>query len=156
MNYLEEFFGQFAFRVIGWWWDRINNPKIQRFCANRIIPPNETTKYINNTKIFIEINREFSTMNSQNIVPLTPGRGFIAPACKRFQLIDNSRENLKNFFKIDSEIKIFENVEDLKNKIYHYLKNDKERNEIEENSYIRSKEHTPQKRIQEIIRICEQ
>jgi len=151
---LENIFDKYDFKVIGWWWDRLKNKKVRDLCINKFLSPKEVSKYINNTKIVIEINRDLSTMNSRNVIPLTPGRCFNAAAIGKFQLIDNTRKNLKNFFDIGNEIITFNDVEDLKNKIEYYMDHEDERQEIEQKSFIKNKDnHTIDYRLLEIKKI---
>ena len=154
VDQLEDLFSKYNFKVIGWWWEKLKNKKVRDLCINKFLSPLEMSQYINNTKIVIEINRDLSTMNHKNIKPLTPGRCFNAAAAKKFQLIDDTRENLKNIFNKNNEIITYENVEDLKNKIDYYMEHEEERQMIETNAYDRfKKEHTINKRILEIKRV---
>tara|TARA_Y100000310_G_scaffold221576_1_gene223169 strand:- start:24637 stop:26313 length:1677 start_codon:yes stop_codon:yes gene_type:complete len=85
-------------------------------------------KIINQTKINLALSR-----NTLGVLHFK-GRVFELPACKSFTLVDYFKEYLK-YFKKDKEIVMFKNKKDLLKKINYYLKNEKEREKITNNSY---------------------
>lgn len=95
----------------------------------------EMIKMINQSKI----NLAFS--KNKEGIPHFKGRVNVFAACKSFSLVDYFDGYLK-FFKNNKEIVMFKNNQDLLNKINYYLKYEKEREKIAENSYKRIiKEH---------------
>ena len=146
-------FYDYHFTVIGWWWDRLENGGLKKFCTNKIIEPKEAAKFINGTKILIEHNRDYSTMNHRDIKPFCLGRGFNGAACGTFQLIDSSRKHLHNFFGKDSEIATYKDSADLNSKIHYYMENQEERDRIAKGGFERSKEHSLVRRLHELMRV---
>ena len=61
-------------------------------------------------------------------------RAFEIPACKSFQLCKKIHF-IENYFKENYDIILFEDIPDMKNKIDFFLKNEKERNKVIENSF---------------------
>jgi spore maturation protein CgeB len=123
---------------------------------NQLTPPDEIVKYYNGAKININIHRSSNdtsaVFNSRNIPAETPNnRTFDIAACNSFQLCE-LRNNLKEFYTIDTEIKTFNNIIDLKEKIEFYLSRETERKIIAKRANIRTlKEHTFLNRVKEII-----
>jgi spore maturation protein CgeB len=79
-------------------------------------------------------------------------RTFDIPACGAFEIVDY-KKNVEAHFKIDEEIVTFNNIDELKNKIDYYLKNDELRKSIS----VRGKqkvlsEHTWVHRVQEVLK----
>tara|TARA_Y100000034_G_scaffold20722_2_gene23730 strand:- start:2038 stop:3714 length:1677 start_codon:yes stop_codon:yes gene_type:complete len=85
-------------------------------------------KVINQTKINLALSK-----NTLGVLHFK-GRVFELPACKSFTLVDYFSGYMK-FFKKDKEIVMFKNENDLLEKINYYLKNEKEREKIADNSY---------------------
>jgi len=80
------------------------------------------------------------------------GRVFEIPGSGGFLLTENV-ENLGEYYEDGKEIVIFENKKDLLEKIKYYLENDKIRNEIAYNGYVKTiREHTYEARFNEIFR----
>lgn len=76
-------------------------------------------------------------------------RTFEIPGCGAFQLAN--RVDSKWFTK-GNEVVSFKSIDDLKKKISYYLKNEKKRNEIVENGYLRAhKEHTYEKHFKKLL-----
>jgi spore maturation protein CgeB len=70
------------------------------------------------------------------------GRSFEIPGCGGFQL-SGSAEDLNHYYEIDKEIVCFEDVDDLREKVYYYLSNEDERAAIAQAGYQRTlREHT--------------
>ncbi len=79
------------------------------------------------------------------------GRSFEIPGCGGFQL-SGSAEDLDNYYEIGKEIVCFEDVDDLREKIYYYLSNEDERTTIAQAGYQRTlREHTYAHRFADIF-----
>lgn len=79
-------------------------------------------------------------------------RTFETTGCKTL-LVTNYTEGLESLFKINEDIIVYENKDDLIDKIKYYLDNETERNLISNNGYITSKNnHTYEKRISDFIK----
>lgn len=69
-------------------------------------------------------------------------------------LITDSKKNMDEFFKTDSEVVTYKSAEDLIAKIKYYLKNEKERLKIAKSGQKRTlKDHTYKKRMRELDKI---
>jgi len=119
------------------------------------IPVSELVKYYCGAKIILIGNRDFDPGNDQKHLGIKSqaiGRVFQETACKQLVLVDNTRPNLKDHFKIGEEIDVFNSDEELRSKILYYLKNEDEREAIAEAGYQRTmKENTYQHRMQTLV-----
>jgi spore maturation protein CgeB len=143
------------FIIIGKRWSKLKNyNKLKPFIIDITIPPKEVVKYYNGTKIVLNIHRGHNDVkkNHLNLPAYTPNnRTFDIAACSSFQLC-NYREELNNMYKIGDEIVCYSTLEDLKDKINEYLKNDQNRKRISSNALRRTlEEHTYEKRLQYLI-----
>lgn len=78
-------------------------------------------------------------------------RTFDIPACGAFEMVDYKKK-VEKHFKIDKEIVAFRNINELKNKIDFYLKNDDLRKNIAERGKQRVlSEHTWRHRVNDVI-----
>ena len=108
------------------------------------ISPEEIFKHYSNAKIGINVNHE------QSITGVN-GRTFELCGFGVFQLTD-FRKDLINLYNIGEEVVVYENIDDLENKIVYYLKNDVEREKIAVAGMKRTiKDHTYQKRMNYVI-----
>ena len=83
--------------------------------------------------------------------PQIKGRNFEIPGSGGFLLTQNA-DNLGEYFIPGSEIAVFSDLNDLKDKIKYYLSNDKEREDIRLAGYQRAiRDHTYEKRFLEIF-----
>lgn len=146
-------------KIIGQWWEKLrcfNYIKDKVF--PHIITDEEAAKYYSNAKINLNIHRSFDDktlgLNSQNIKAVSPNnRIFDISAAGGFQITDY-REDLDRFYKIGEEIVVYNNINDLIDKIDYYLGHDEERKRIAENAYQRTiKEHLFTNRLSKILEI---
>jgi hypothetical protein len=80
-------------------------------------------------------------------------RTFETCGCKTF-LLTNYTPNLEKLFEIDKEVVIYNNLNEIDEKVKYYLENDSERNKIAEAGYLRVKnEHTYYHRAKKLIEI---
>lgn len=80
------------------------------------------------------------------------GRMFEITCCGGFLLTDNA-ENLGDYFKDKKEIVVFDNLEELVEKVKYYLRHSKEREVIARAGYKRAvREHTYERRFTEIFK----
>lgn len=108
------------------------------------ISPEEIFKHYSNAKIGININHK------QSITGVN-GRTFELCGFQLFQLTD-FRKDLIKLYNIGEELVVYENMDDLENKVAYYLKNDTEREKIAAAGMIRTiKDHTYQKRMKYVI-----
>ena len=108
------------------------------------ISPEEIFKHYSNAKIGININHK------QSITGVNC-RTFELCGFGVFQLTD-FRKDLINLYNIGEEVVVYENMDDLENKVAYYLKNDAERVKIAVAGMIRTiKDHTYQKRMKYVI-----
>lgn len=135
------------------------------FCGN-IINRNHTLKHLEkfNIKkdIFVIGNDMVEAINSykihfnKNISDDINYRTFETTGCGTM-LLTNPSPNLQKLFEIGKEIEIYNNLDELDEKISYYLNNPKKRIEIQKNGYNKvKKEHTYSNRINFLIKIIEE
>jgi len=108
------------------------------------ISPEEIFKHYSSAKIGININHKQSIMGVNC-------RTFELCGFGVFQLTD-SRKDLINLYNVGEEVAVYENMDDLANKVAYYLKNDAERVKIAAAGMTRTiKDHTYQKRMKYVI-----
>lgn len=79
------------------------------------------------------------------------GRNFEIPGCGGFQLTDPA-DNLEEYYQPGNEVAVFEDTDDLVDKIRHYLNHEAERRAIAEAGYHRTlREHTYELRFNELF-----
>lgn len=106
--------------------------------------PVEIFKHYSNAKIGINMNQK------QSIAGVNC-RTFELCGFGVFQLTD-FRKDLVSFYNIGEELVVYENMEDLTNKIIYYLKNDAERERIAASGMARTiRDHTYQSRMKYVI-----
>ena len=115
-------------KVFGGRWD--NYPEFKQVCLG-YVSPEEMAKVINQTKINLGLSKNKYGKSAFK------WRIFEIASCKSFSLIDYFSGYFE-FFKNDKEIVMFKNNQDLLEKINYYLKHEKERERIAENSYKRA------------------
>jgi spore maturation protein CgeB len=112
--------------------------------ANRKLTPSEVNEIFNQTKININIHHEQSKFG------LNP-RVFEIMASENFQLIDKQRE-LYSYFEEGISMATYMGIDDLKNKIQYYLKNEKERALIAGNGHeLVMRNHLYRDRIKTVL-----
>lgn len=112
-------------KIFGGRWD--NYPEFRKFCLG-YVSPEEMAKVINQTKINLGLSKNKYGKSAFK------WRVFEIASCKSFSLIDYFSEYFR-FFKDNKEIIMFKNDKELLEKIKYYLKHEKEREKIAENSY---------------------
>jgi spore maturation protein CgeB len=127
------------------WLDEIKK-HYPNFDINIMLIGNEMVKKINRFKI--HFNRNMS--NDINY------RTFETLGCNTF-LLTNYTENLELLFDINKDLVVYNNINDLFDKINYYLSNDKERNEISSNGFNKvKKKHTYLERSKQLINIIKE
>ena len=130
-------------KIVGGRWN--NYPEFKEFCLG-YLSPEEAVKIINQTKINLALSK------NKYGKPSFKWRVFEIAACKSFSLVDYFSEYFK-FFKNNKEIMMFKDDNDLLKKIKYYLKHEKEREEIAENSYKKAiKNHDVLKEFKEVFK----
>lgn len=112
-------------KVFGGRWD--NYPEFKQFCLG-YVSPEEMAKVINQTKINLGLSKNKYGQSAFK------WRVFEIASCKSFSLIDYFPGYFR-FFKNNKEIIMFKNDKELLEKIKYYLKHEREREKIAENSY---------------------
>ncbi|MDI6883462.1 MAG: glycosyltransferase [Patescibacteria group bacterium] len=81
------------------------------------------------------------------------GRNFEIPGCGGF-LITHDADNLGDYYKFGKEIVIYQDIEELIEKIHYYLAHEAKRETIAQAGYTRTlQDHTYEKRFKEIFKI---
>ena len=98
-----------------------------------------------------KINLNLSMSSDKKTVELK-GRNFEIPGCGSF-LLTGYAPHLEEYYEIGKEVVCFDSLEDLKEKINYYLKNEEEREKIALAGYLRTiNEHTYERRFSEILK----
>ncbi|MDY7001367.1 MAG: glycosyltransferase [Thermodesulfobacteriota bacterium] len=140
----------YDFKIWGTEWDNdpAFDPYVQRKGAR--ISPEDAVKVFNAAKINLNLH---SSVHPDELVSkgdFVNPRTFELAACKAFQLVDE-RALLPELFKAD-ELVTFTDMEDLLQKIDHYLAHGDEREKIAKKSYERAlAEHTYAARMQTLL-----
>ncbi|MDD3051281.1 MAG: glycosyltransferase, partial [Candidatus Cloacimonetes bacterium] len=113
----------------------------------------ETVKIYNATKININLHSSMNPDLFEAVSDFINPRTFEIMACGAFQLVDR-RDALLEFFIEDEEIVTFSSIQELREKINYYLKNEEERKRIAQNAQRKVLGmHTYQHRLTEIINL---
>jgi len=116
--------------------------------VKRNVLPDELNKIYNNSKININIHHMQSVYG-------TNSRTFEIASSGGFQLTDY-KSDIRNLFKINSEIVCYEDINELREKVKYYLKHDAEREKIAISGMERSRrDHTYLNRMREVIKIVQ-
>ncbi len=141
----------FDFKIWGTDWD-MNSAlagSIQRSGAR--IETEEIVKIFNAAKININLHSSTYHKGINPFGDFVNPRTFEILSCGGFQLVDR-RSVLGELFDLNKEIAVFEDLDDLRNKVAYYLDNPGEREKIVERGRQRLlKEHTYKNRMQEML-----
>jgi spore maturation protein CgeB len=141
------------------WIKKLQNKGIDVSCfgygwPNGPVTANDIPRIIRESKISLNFGdsgiviKNFSPVRSRQI----KARIFEVPGAGGFLLTENADE-LEKFYDLDSEIVIFNNLEDLSSKIEYFLTHNKERDNIALAGYDRTqKHHTYEHRFESIIK----
>ncbi len=122
---------------------------IQRSGAR--IETEEIVKIFNAAKININLHSSTYHKGINPFGDFVNPRTFEILSCGGFQLVDR-RSVLGELFDLNKEIAVFEDLDDLRNKVAYYLDNPGEREKIVERGRQRLlKEHTYKNRMQEML-----
>lgn len=104
------------------------------------VPNDELIKYYCGSKIIIIGNRDFEHGNDQQDLYHSKaiGRVFQETATRRCVFVDNKRPNVSEHFEVGKEIIMFNNGEELREKVLYYLSHEEERESIAHNGYVRT------------------
>lgn len=141
--------------------NEIDPQKMKEAVEDRWVPLEEFVKYASGAKIFLNLHRDDHQLkgfsyNTRQIQSRSPAeKVFTVAGCGAFQLVDNSRPHLADFFEIGREIITFSDFADLKEKIRYYLAHPEERQAIADRAFQKvHAEHTYDLRIKKIINVC--
>jgi len=131
-------------------------PELKPFVKNsKYLSIRQMVRFFNLSKIVL--NNYYYHVENPNVTEphnsIPQSRTFELPASKSFQICENVR-GLSDYFELGKEIVVYNDIEDLKEKISYYLKNPSERIKIIEAGYERVvKEHTPVHRMRTMLKI---
>ncbi len=141
----------YDFKIWGTDWD-MNSPLarcVQR--AGERVDTDEIVKIFNASKININLHSSTYHNGINPFGDFVNPRTFEIASCGAMQLVDR-RTELETLFEVGKEIVIFENLEDLKQKITYYLDNPAEREKTAERAKLRIlREHTYEHRMGEML-----
>jgi len=139
------------------WCDRVIHKNAIKYFHKDVVSPEELNKYYCGAKIILCVNRDYTPANPLGVNSSTPGRVFQETACRRMVMIDNTRPEINDYFVDGKEIVIFNDANDLREKVLYYLSHDEEREAIAHNGYVRTmKENTWKTRIQGLLKFVKE
>jgi spore maturation protein CgeB len=158
--------GKYLIRILGNWIDRLNAINSSHITwihdskefGDRLF--DETIKFMNGAKIILTINRDYYPdppkpaidKYGNTIVATTPGRFFMEAATKTFQLIDDTRPEIYEYYEKNKEVITFNSSNDLIEKIDYYMSHPEKRKEISEAAYNKTiKEFTWDTKIDKLL-----
>ncbi len=150
--------GQGDILVAGGNWDGFQD---RRSVETRdVVPPHEAAEIYRRTRINLSIHRaeQDHATNTLACRAVSPnGSLFYVAGCGGFQLVDASRSAVQDAFEPDKEIVLYENLEDLREKVEFYLRNDDARQAVCRAAHRRAvEEHTYRHRLERVLEIVEE
>ncbi len=116
-------------------WDWYEDPELKEMFKGPL-NQKDYAQVINQSKINLSLTK--AGYSEEKGLYNIKGRFFEIALCHAFQIAEYFK-GIEKFFKEDKEIVLFKTKEELLEKIKYYLKNNKERNRIAENSYKKVK-----------------
>ncbi|MBP2002134.1 spore maturation protein CgeB [Paenibacillus shirakamiensis] len=143
--------------IAGGFWERLTQKEnLNPFVRSGWIPPEETARYYNGSRIVINIHRPTTVgMDNHNSRDL-PGhsinpRTYEINACGTLQMTD-IREGLKTYYRPGYDIETFNDAQDLMSKIEYYLAHEEERLQVAWRSLCTTRKyHTYPDRIRRLL-----
>jgi spore maturation protein CgeB len=135
-------------------WKRKNrfNKKILRAIKGTYIGGYELVKLYNASRIVLNITTWGREDNKNSGINM---RVLEVPACRSFLLTDGSLD-MESIIHPRKHVAVYEGIEDFKNKLNHYLRNEDERDAIAQEGYLHvTKHHTYDRAVNEICGIFE-
>jgi spore maturation protein CgeB len=159
LNEIAPVLKKYKVKLIGDWrhWGAELHSDLQKFTIPVVDDFREAIKYYNGAKINLNIHRDPENPpsgNSRGICAISPNdRAFALAGCGVFQLVDNTRPDLWEYFNEGTEIVSFTHSEDLTGKIEEYLAKPEQRMAIgqaaQKKAYLH---HTFKNRLNQIFR----
>lgn len=148
--------------VVGTKWDQyLSDASSNRnlIIQSTWLAPETVVQYYNQSKIVLNTHRPYDLKENENshgiINKSVNNRTFEIASCGAFQLIDD-KANLIPHLQAEKEIISFHSDEDFIRKVDYYLSQPLKRNEIAENSRIKTlKEHTFKQRLEQLLSIIQ-
>jgi spore maturation protein CgeB len=150
---IEALMGTGSILIAGKKWDGL-----QKDAKVTVIPPispREAAKLYQRSKINLNVHRgesDFSTCDSPMKATSPNGSLFYIAGNGGFQIADDSRCQISDFFEVGKEIVLFHDLGELKDQVYYYLHNDEERDRIRSAARRRAlSEHTYSHRMKKML-----
>jgi len=137
-------------KIWGPGWEKLpENSELFKSITTAQLAPQDWKKIYSSSKIVVVIHYQDGKIPCYQASP----KVYETLACKSFLLVDNQKD-VKTLFKDGEHVVIFENIEDLRNKIDYYLNHSEERKQIALQGYNETIEnHTYVHRIKRLINI---
>jgi spore maturation protein CgeB len=146
----------YDFKIWGTDWDMYSElgSRIQRRGAR--IETEETVKIFNATRININLHSSTYHRGINPFGDFVNPRTFEILSCGGFQLVDR-RSGLEGLFEVNEELIVFDDLDDLREKISYYLNHPDERDEIIQKGRDRlQRDHTYENRMKEMLKYIEE
>lgn len=140
----------FDLKVWGPAWDKLpGESPLRKLAEDTQLKPEEWIKILSGSKIGIVIHYQDGKTPCYQASP----KVYETVACKCFLLVDDQKD-VKSLFEDGKHLVIFKDIEDLREKIAHYLNNPEEREKIAEQGYAKViQKHTYLHRIEKLIQL---
>jgi len=139
--------------IVGRKWEGLKLSEGMEF--SEILSPEKAADVYRQSRINLNIHREeldFAASSSILRAQSPNASLFYIAGCNGFQIADDSRKDVEQFFVPGEEIVLFHDVEELREKVNYFLKHETERNRIREAAYQRAcSEHMYKHRIQSLM-----
>lgn len=142
---------EFPLALVGPWKSKLatHSPLRNNLVSNGFFTPEEMTAYFNESEIVLNIHTWFNS-SPHGINP----RLFETCGCGAFQISDR-KTDIPLHYEEDKDLMLYDNVDELKNKIAYFLDHPGEREEIAANGYHRTlRDHTYHHRMTTLLNQC--
>jgi len=130
---------------------------LERSIRDQAISPQQAAQYFSGAKVNLNLHKDSFghawDRNAGEIAARSPNeRTFAIAGCGGFQLIDDTRPDLAQFFAPGRELDTFSDAADLEKKIDYYLAHEDERRAMAEAAQARAyREHTYKHRLEAVL-----
>ncbi len=152
---VNRFIGKADLLLAGSNWDRFRKRK--KVETRAVVPPHEAAEIYRRSRINLTIHRaeEDEATSPLACRAASPnGSLFYVAGCGGFQVADAGRKEVGHCFEPGKEIVLYEDMEDLEQKVAFYLKHDEARREICRAAHRRAlAEHTYRHRLKRVLQV---
>jgi spore maturation protein CgeB len=120
-----------------------------RLSGGKFFSPEQMARLFNGSKVVLNVHTWFGKYPYG-----TNPRVFEACGCGAFQISDRKQE-ITELYAEDEDIVLYDDADELCDKLGHYLRHDSERRRIADNAYVKTHaRHTYAHRLEEMLKVC--